>query len=152
MNKLKYLIEDFWKWTGLFEHKYGKIDIRDLSTSPVEFPRIGEICDVCFEMINMPLNIFETDLFLMGMAIDSEDEDILNSCKEKANESFLITIISAGILYPQSEARWQIAELLRRYIPHRDIYLNTLLHDPDEYVRRRAQNVFEDLRNKTRDE
>lgn len=145
MDSLELLIYEFWEWTELPVDMWHVTDIVYLSKNTFDFPNIGAICNACFGLINAPLTPKEIDLFLMGLAIDSEDEDILEKCKEEASDQFLYKIATRGIHFPQSEARWQVAELLRRQIPNRDYFLNVLLADSHEYVRRRAYNVFCDL-------
>lgn len=145
MDKLERLITEFWEWTGLFPQKWETTDLSDLSLDPTDFPKIGEICLSCIMQINTPMDPHEANLFLTGLAIDSEDEDILASCQENADESFLNLLASYGVSHPQSGARWQIAELMRRGFPDRNRYLRILLFDPNEYVRRRANNVALDI-------
>ena len=147
MDNLVRLLNSFWIWTQLPEEKWGNADLIDLGVDAVLFPLIGEICDECINLINQQLSPEEINMFLMGLAIDSEDEDILNECKDCANDSFLYDIISEGVSHPQSEARWQLAEMLRRPIPQRDYFLKVLLSDTNLYVRKRANNVVRDLEN-----
>lgn len=146
MNKLKQLISDFWGWTGLPKEQWDKTDISCLCIEPMWFPGMEDVCRECFSLVNKPLSPDEMDDFLLSMAINSEDEDILDYCKVHASELFLSTIVSAGISFPQSETRWQIAELLRRSISDREDYLFELQQDSNEYVRRRANNVIEDIK------
>lgn len=142
VRALKDLIYDFWEWTQVPEQEYGKVDIRELAIDPtIEYPKIDEISELCIQMINTPLDATELDLFLMGMALDSEGEYILSCCIEEASDSFLYEIVSAGISFPQAETRWQVAELLRKDIPGREQYLQALVADSDSYVRKRARNV-----------
>lgn len=142
MDRLSFLIDEFWKWANIPYEKQKLYDVAQLSTSPVEFPRLGELCDACIALINKPLSELQISQFLLGLAIDAEDEDILDKCKKLASESFLYQIASAGVFFPQSETRWQIAELLRREIQNRDTLLNMLRLDSNAYVRKRADNVF----------
>lgn len=151
MDRLNALIDEFWIWTNLPKDQWGCADIGKLQVPSTEFPKVGEICDVCISLINLPLMPEEINLFLMGMAIDSEDEDILDRCKDVANEAFLNIILATGISHSQSEARWQLAELLRRDFSQRDYYLNLLIADSNEYVRKRAKNVMSDLMQKQSD-
>jgi hypothetical protein len=99
-------------------------------------------------MINTQLMPNDMRMFLTAMAIDAEDEDILSACKEYAEDDFIYAIVSYGISHPQSEARWQMAELLRRQIKQQDFFLQQLLSDPDAYVRKRTHNVMQDLQQK----
>ena len=152
MKRLAQLIDEFWIWTELPKEKYGRTDMNKLPIYPELFPKIGEICDVCIEMINAPLTEEEIDLFLMGMAIDSEDEDVLENCLNKGNSMFLHKLVSLGIKHPQSNARWQLAELLRRDIPDQRHFLSVLHNDMDEYVRKRAYNVIYDIQSMEKSE
>jgi hypothetical protein len=95
-------------------------------------------------MVNASLTDEEINTFLFCMALDSEDECILDACKESANPEFLSELVRVGVTFPYSEARWQMAELLRGNIPHKTQYLLMLLADSDRYVRKRANNVFQE--------
>ena len=145
MEVLDQLIYEFWAWTQLPNSFWGDADLANLPIDAVLFPKIGEICDTCIKLINTPLTPDEVNKFLMGLAIDSEDEDILENCMQHADDLFLYNIVSVGISHPQSYARWQLAELLRRPIPQREYYLYILLEDSNEYVRTRANNVARDI-------
>lgn len=142
MEELGFLIEEFWKWTGLPREKWGQFDIAGLPVDVTTFPRLGEVCDACIRCINKSLSREEMELFLVGLAIDAEDEDILDACKDRAGVTFVSDMLCAGVSHPQSEARWQLTELLRKDIPQREHYLHILLADPDAYVRKRAGNVI----------
>lgn len=145
MNKLTKLIHDFWSWSRVPQAEWKDTDLMTLKIYPEDFPLVGEICSECIHLVNSPLTPDEMNMFLMGLAIDAEDEDILDYCREAANDEFIHRIVTAGLLHPQSNARWQLAELLRRDIPQRNYFLNRLLNDENPYVRKRAHNVMEDL-------
>lgn len=145
MKRLRELIAEFWIWTQLPIELWDKIDISTLPSDSIGFPKIGEICDECISLVNCPLTPDEMDRFLLCMAIDSEDEDILEYCMDHARSDFLHSLISAGVAYPQSHTRWQIAELLRNDVPDRYCFLGSLLADPHPYVRKRAKNVMQEL-------
>lgn len=138
MDSIKAHVNMFWKWAGYRE----ETDISRASFDPLSFPGFEDIKNICISRINKPLSAEEIDAFLLCMALDDEDECILDACKESANVTFLCALISKGISHPQSNARWQIAELLKREdIPNRQQYLSALLSDPHPYVRKRAFNV-----------
>ena len=145
MDKLILLLDEFWNWTGLPREKWWNVDISDLPIDSTQFDQYGEICNECIKLVNSVLRNDEIQYFLMGLAINSEDEDILDFMKKCASDIFLYNVISIGISYPQADARWQLTELLRREIPERPRFFNILLNDPDEYVRKRAKNIFEDI-------
>ena len=144
MTTLIEFVNAFWTWTGYAEC-YKGCDVEQLSVDPFDFPLLCEMQQACIELINKQLSIETTDAFLMCMAIDNECECILDACTALADESFLNILVSTGIHHSQSHARWQIAELLRRDVPNRIKFLNTLLHDEDSYVRKRAHNVLCDI-------
>lgn len=145
MKTLAELLTDFWIWTSLPEEKWRSVDFVKYGIEAVNYPKLGEIFQSAIELVNAPLSSNQIDDFLTAMAIDAEDEDILNACKKDADECFIITIVSRGIAHPQSDARWQMAELLRREMPQRDTFLQLLMADPDEYVRKRTRHVIQDL-------
>lgn len=149
MVRLRKLIDEYWAWTGLPKDLWGKIDIVYTAKDSVWFPGIKDVCVQCIQMVNQVLSPDEIEDFLFGMALNAEDEDILDYCKVFADKSFISTIVATGVTFGQSEARWQIAELLRKDILGRDNYLSVLQQDADEYVRRRTANVIEDIRNNT---
>lgn len=137
-------IDAFWKWTGRAEC-LKNTDISMLSVDPTDFPLLSEMVQTCTKFVNKPLSDEEVDAFLICMAIDNECECILDHCKTCADHAFLLRVIPQGIIHPQSEARWQMAELLRQNIPGREKFLSKLLADADSYVRQRARNVKDDI-------
>ena len=141
MGSINDLANAFWKWAG-YSLSWKKIDISKTLMEPLGFPGFEEMKNTCISFINKSLLEEDVDAFLLCMALDEEDECILDACKERANATFLCTIISRGITFPQSNARWQVAELLRREdVPNRQQYLSVLCADPHPYVRKRAHNV-----------
>lgn len=139
------LLRDFWVWTELPEDRWGTTDLRAISVDSVEYPGIGGLCDECIRKINGDLSDEEMNMFLMGMAIDSEAEAILDACIREGTDEFLCRVVKAGIGFPQVDTRWQLAEILRREVPDRDKLLGLLSADPHPYVRKRAENVKEYL-------
>lgn len=144
MSSIVELVDSFWEWTGYVERFKGH-ELSRLPIDPCDFPRLSEIQKECALLINQMLSDEEVDAFLTCMAIDNECECILSECNKRASDLFLIAIISKGIIHPQSMARWQVAELLRRDIPGRRGYLTALLFDKDPYVRKRAGNVAREI-------
>lgn len=145
MCSLKSLLDDFWEWTGTPRSLWGNIDISKLSANPQYYPKFEQLRNKCILMINKSIDTDEYECFLLSMALDNEEEKILDCCKEYANSEFIEGLVSTGISCNQWEARWQIAELLQRQIPNRIGYLHTLCNDANEYVRKRAMNVMYDI-------
>ncbi len=146
MTNIIDFVSDFWEWTGCAK-RYKDHDISLLPFDPVEYPLLHEMQRQCNALINQPLAAEEADAFLMCMAIDNESECILDECKKRADDDFINKLVSLGVRHPQSEVRWQMAELLRRDIPDRVVYLEALLHDTHPYVRKRAFNSAEETIN-----
>lgn len=133
------LVDEFWKWLGC-KGDWNRNDISQLSLDPFSFPRFEELCQLFISKINTPLSDAEMNAFLFCMALDNEDESILEACKEIAGNDFLSKLLSAGITFPQRETRWQMTELIREDTPERECLLEILLHDENAYVRKRAAN------------
>ena len=140
MTKLSKLIDMFWKWAGCAESWQG-CDITQLPLDPLCFPQFEELRSSCISLINCALSYEELCAFLFCMALDTEEEDILDACKELATNDFLQLLLSEGVFFPQSETRWQMTELIRKEIPDREYYLKILLNDSNAYVRKRAGNI-----------
>lgn len=143
---LEHLLNKFWIWTQLPEDDWWKTDLLDNKIMSEFFPQEYEICIECQNRINTQLSPKEMDMFLMGMTIDAEYEDILDLCVEHASDDFILAVVRAGVSFPQADLRWQLTELLRRDIPDREMFLDMLLSDPHPYVRKRAKNVIQDLK------
>lgn len=140
MSELVRMLDCFWVWCENSSLEY-KNDISMLPFDPLTYPQIDDLRNKCINLINSSLSQEEIDAFLTCMALDSEEELILDACKSRANKRFLFELISAGVHHLQSEARWQVAELLSNGIPGRESFLAELLNDPHPYVRKRAVNV-----------
>ena len=139
------LLKEFWLWTGVPEEDWWKTDLLDHGIMSELFPREYDIYIECERLINKQLSPKEMDMFLLGLAIDAEYEDILDLCAWNGSDEFIFALVKAGISFPQAGLRWQLTELLRRDIPQRDHFLAALANDPHPYVRKRAGNVMNDL-------
>lgn len=147
MTRLKALIAEFFIWAQFTSDEYaeGKISPKD-GYKECDFPKLEELITTALEVIKKDkITKDDMDDFLTALAIDNESEWILDHCDD-APESFVRQLVEQGYNHKQYEARWQIAELLRRRnIPGRMKYLNMLLQDPQEYVRRRARSAIKYL-------
>ena len=140
MCSINKYVDMFWKWTGN-SMSWKDLDIASTTLDPLCYPGYEEMKNICIASINKQLSDQEFDAFLLCMALDEEDECILDACKSFADIDFLCTLISKGVSFPQSGVRWQIAELLRMDIPNKNQYLTVLRSDTHPYVRKRAYNV-----------
>lgn len=137
-------MQRFWAWAG-----YGADDFAKDENSccrgkePFDFPEIAEMRALCYTMETDIGSSREIEDYLACMALDNEDEEILDHCAACATDAFVLLIATAARSHPQYEARWQAAELLgRRNITHRELLLNQFLQDPHPYVRQRAENAI----------
>lgn len=144
MSDIIHMVDEFWKWSEC-QGNWNSQDISQLSLDPLSFPQFVELCHLCISKINVPLSEVEMEAFLFCMALDYEDECILEACKEAGSKNFLCKLLSVGTTFHQRETRWQMAELLREDIPEREYFLGILLNDENAYVRRRAGNVLSNL-------
>lgn len=142
MINIDKLLRDFWEWAGISSEEYASSVNTDLE--PFYYPLFSELRESCKDMINTSLNGKEMDAFLTCMALDEEEETILDWCKNIANDSFIEALVYSGCHHAQPNARWQIAELLRcRNVPNRKTVLAFLTTDSHYYVRKRAQNAIQ---------
>ena len=144
VNKsLNNLLQDFWSWAGISEMEYANLPNASQIVEPFYFPEFITLREKCFGLINTDMNIKEFNDFLTCLALDEEEEIILDWCKDIATPCFLTQLSQIGCSHLQADARWQIAELLRcRSIPKRCSVLQHLCKDTNAYVRKRAQNAI----------
>jgi HEAT repeat protein len=84
------------------------------------------------------------DALLFVLARDNEDERVADMLAE--TPEVVIRILPAALEYPDDDARWQIAMLLPAALGERArLPLRRLMHDPDDYVRRRAAAALQQL-------
>ena len=83
------------------------------------------------------------DDLLTIMALDNENEDILDYAVDNINLANLDYFVHKGVVHLQPHARWQVAEFIRRknLVCFQD-YLEKLSRDPNDYVRKRAKNAM----------
>lgn len=149
MTQLKLLLDEFFSWARYTSSEYaegkGPFQNRD-GYDESDFPKLNELISSALDLLNCD-KIDQDDMndFLTALAIDNESKWILDCCS-KASDQFVMQLVKHGFNHEQLEARWQIAELLRRRsIPERMYYLKQLLQDPQEYVRRRAKMAIKFL-------
>lgn len=144
MSLIIQLVSQFWDWTEISENQANR-SLSSFNFDPLAFPKFHEMQACCTALINTQLTPEELDAFLTCMALDEEDEEILDGCKALGNDPFISSLVACGVHHRMREARWQIAELLRKNIPGQQDYLELLLHDEDQYVQKRARNVMADI-------
>lgn len=149
-QSLNNLLQDFWIWSDISEKEYSCLPNASETVEPFFFPEFEAMQEKCHSLINTNMNEQQINDFLTCLALDEEEEVILDWCKDIADSWFLVQLSKAGCSHLQPDARWQIAELLRcRDIPQRYDILQHLCKDTNAYVRKRAQNTMAYLSGKT---
>lgn len=146
-SRLEDILSCFWNWAAydavsFSEDEFTYADEKE----PFYFPRLTEMRELCYVCEMELRSASEAEDYLTCMALDNEEENILDHCAENAPDEFVERIAQASLKHPQWHARWQVAELLgRRNIPQREIFLRNLIQDPHPYVRRRAENALRNM-------
>ncbi|WP_248930460.1 HEAT repeat domain-containing protein [Paenibacillus hamazuiensis] len=133
-------LKQFWSWLGTSSKEY---ELLGTKTNKEEFmyPRWNELIRLtCIAIANLEIGeTSQTNLILEVMALDNEEEAILTECENRLSKSSLNIIIEKGHLFPLSNTRWQIAELIgRKQDKAWEKYLIILTNDCNKYVQRRA--------------
>ena len=138
----------FWKWANITPEEYAIKGIPLTSEkAPFNYPLYDKLITYA-ERLLQNKNLTEEELsdFLTIMALDNENEDVLDYAVAHATESQLEQILPYGMIFLQFEARWQLAELAYRRKPKGYLkYLQMLCDDNHSYVRKRARNCLECL-------
>ena len=146
-SRLEEILLRFWAWAEYDSESFAE----DGFTCPDEkepfyFPGIEEMRNLCCALETNPGTNEEIQDYLTCMALDNEEEGILDHCAAHAPDAFVECLASAALVHPQWNARWQIAELLgRRNVPGCEGALQMLTMDPHPYVRRRAENAIKNI-------
>ena len=136
---LKKELDKFWNWFGMNSNEYAFSSSNGERES--NYPLLNELRK-CAENNIQELNInYDSELaelLIQALAIDSEDELVLEYIKDDLApiKRFCIQAINSN----QHHARWQIAELLGHKNPDisKDILIQMIKTDKDIYVKRRA--------------
>lgn len=141
-DQLRNELENFWLWANQTSYEYAK-HIWKQKQEEWEYPNWNRLMNLTIEVIK-DINNGEkskqlVDCILEVMALDNEDEQILDECEGRLTYNDMSYIVPVAIVHMQSEARWQIAELLGRYKNlNASEYLRRFVEDENKYVQRRA--------------
>lgn len=138
-NDLKAELESFWKWSESTPELYSKNGWNKVQAE-WEYPQWDILFNKTIDLIQDNKKIEEDyNLILEVMALDNEGENILSECENYLPEDELELLIKNSIKYSQTQARWQVAELIgRKGIKKFDHFLLSMINDNDKYVQRRA--------------
>lgn len=140
--KIKKELDLFWKWAGISEDQYSE-HISVKGNEEWEYPNWDTLISLLFTAVSTLASGERSEVLvnylLTGMELDNEAETILDECESKLTDNNLEFLFEKGIKHIQSEARWQIAELIgRKDNKSFTKYLLKLLDDSNKYVQRRA--------------
>ena len=113
-----------------------------------DYPGFEALKRLAMEIVNNDSR-FDEDIcnLLTVLALDNEGANMLYYIEENSSEEQLRKIIKLGIAHLQPEARWQLAEIIyQRRPPNYKNYLTKLSNDNHPYVRKRASNCLEYLK------
>ncbi len=133
------LLNEFWTWAKCTPAEYADRG----GEWEFDFPKFHDLIEYAFSLIGKEISDEEYDDLLMILALDNEVENVLDFLAYNCKGEQLKQIIARGMIYPQPNTRWQIAELLYRTRPEGYIeILQKLTNDPHPYVRKRAGNIL----------
>lgn len=146
-ESLPIILNRFWEWINLTPQLYATASRAQGAQDLNEylFPSWEKMISEAFHLIDKsPEDERAIDAILTAMAIDNEGEGILDYIAQNGSEMFINKFIELGVAHGQPHARWQCAELIRRRKPSNgERMLLRLMLDPDDYVRKRAQNAMD---------
>lgn len=140
MRELLLEINNFRNWTKTADKSYGEWE-----TEYLHWDRIYHYIDKL--IVDAPVEKWSSNIlneFLYILARDNECEIIINTLIEYPNQ--LLSVAKHSVIFPDSEARWQIAYGLGEIVDNNkeiQTLLNQFLLDEVEYVRRRASFAYE---------
>lgn len=137
-------MRSLWHWLKMTPHQYAE-RCGTGDPEPNMFPEWEMMLDETFSLIERSrLSTADTECLLAMMALDDENEDVLDCLTAQGDELLISCLTHAGLhsIFPQ--ARWQCAELIgRRSIPDGMALLRQYANDRDTYVAKRARNAME---------
>lgn len=143
------LLEQFWKWSNKTPEEYATHGMnQNKGEFEDNFPLFEDLLEYSKELVdNNTLDCFLIDDLITIMALDNESESVLDYIENNSSQEQLQKIIEQGVSHLYSNARWQISELLYRRKPKNfQSYLFKLSTDKNSYVRKRAQNCIESIK------
>ena len=140
-----YWLDLFWKWSGISPEEYSSNGMnQNRGQFEDEFPFFKELILYAVGVINNNvLDELSIEEVLTIMALDNEDEYLLEYIVDNSFDEQFDRIIKLGVVHSQFNARWQIAEIIfrRKYTGFKK-YLLKLSQDDHPYVRKRALNLM----------
>lgn len=135
-------LDEFWIWQELTPQEYSS-GVKYLKCEEFYYPHWDNLMLFADRSIRLikdgersPVLI---KLLLEIMAIDNEDEIVMENCEQLLDTEGIKLICQVALEFPMYETRWQIAELLgRSNNDNCKKFLLLLIKDENKYVQRRA--------------
>ena len=146
------LLDEFWRWLAISPEEYIQIIEKCSVSNNIEefaFPQWNELLKQAENsIVNEHLDNSSMDNVLVVMALDNENEDILDYIVDNTSHMYINKFVRHGMRTPFSHARWQIAEILGRRKPLGwEEHLLTLCADKNQYVAKRARHILHNTTN-----
>ena len=140
-------LNGFWKWAKMTEDKYALYECKEKPIEEYFYPNWEKLLTCAKEALINAKDDSNLLYALTVLGLDNEPEHLLDFCKTLTIQR-KIYIAKFGLNHLFSETRWQIAELLGTVNSEESMtLLNQLLQDANWYVRKRASNSLENLKN-----
>lgn len=143
LQELNRELDEFWSWAGTtreaYERNSSSFWIEDVCLYP-EWDKILRLTgELIADLETNPNSEAKIEAVLTVMALNNEDQDILDRCEEGLHGEAARQVIRRGAVFHAYETRWQIAEWIRRSGQAEwNGILEMLLKDDHNYVQRRA--------------
>lgn len=145
-DKLDGQLAKFWKWAGMTVEEYEAKAASDIVTQDEwegNYPYWKDLeraFDEELLVYNDTPNEESANLILQALAIDNESEIMLNKIETELTSGPQSQLIMIGSEFILSNARWQIADLLKEVdVPNKiDVLIKMIVSDKNKYVKRRA--------------
>ncbi len=142
LNELIIDLQNFWQWADTDISNY-EINGIPNGIEEIEYPGWENLISTSQKLIlDLEKGEYSDQIILLLleiMALDNENEDILDMCGSILSRNSLELLITKGVSFHLSHARWQIAELIgKKKDKNWQNYLLLLINDSNKYVQRRA--------------
>lgn len=143
ITSLQNKLIDFWNWSGIAFDKYDKQSSTLDETLYDEWDNLISLTREAVMLLKVVPQKKDIDILVKSilevLALDHENESLLDFCEKELESTELEWLIRASILFPLYGSRWQMAEVIRRKKNKGWLkYALILTNDSNKYVQRRA--------------
>ncbi|GIP20641.1 HEAT repeat domain-containing protein [Paenibacillus sp. J22TS3] len=141
ITSLQNKLADFWDWSGIKADIYDNQCTTIDETLYIEWDNLISLTQEAVMILksNSQKKEMLVKPILEVLALDHENESLLDFCEEELGPTETECLIKASISFPLTGARWQMAELIGRKREKGWLkYVLLLTNDSNKYVQRRA--------------